>query len=593
MKSNRTILTTTILVFVLSLAINYSGCKPTPKTPPTATAIHLNGGGDSYVEITAAVTAPVGDGPCKDGMILAGAGDGTERILMGSLRAPFPSSYDVASWEDTKWTQTGSLETPPTMNKDLPLGSDNQSATLANGDLILMWNGGTMAERDDSASLSWWNDWGTKGNTIDTAFAKHPFFPQGQRNGFRGALIIWRYSCAQEKWLKTTMLDAAEAVALDSNNTPQKGYNTFWAPYAGFDREEMYVDPWGVDPNDSSKQRMYVSTRIERPGDRLWEVFMSPDSGATWKPAGIRMGSEAPVVMTSTNNGRLFMFAPSDTGNKPTLSFSDDNGASLSSPDGGYDITYINPNPKPGEQPKFQMDQLRAGVTGVGEAGTMCMSLARTGKNAVLAVYPSLEVVQVNNQPVLHQVAAVVWVVTKEKDPTTGQVEQPIVVPIKIIRAQAPEGSVLMPSFIQDNRTGNNVETNLLYWIETASRPSSNTEPVKMLARYLTFNGIVPDTEKDLSDPGGWELNNRTPGNATGDYMKGSFYADDGNMNFVPVWPQVPPDSPDKVKSHAYIRIITFADSQKKVSAPITPPETMPGHYRALPQARRRTAYKP
>ncbi len=583
---------TTLLVLVFGL-VGFTRC-PTETTSPTPTAVQLTGKGDSYVEITLAASPPVGDGPCKNGMILAGAGDGTERVLMGSLQAPLPSSYNVAQWDDIIWTQKGTMDTPPTRDTELPVGSDNQTATLANGDLVLMWNGGTKAPlRYTGANLSWWDDWG-HGNVVNGQFVNHPWFKDDpKRKGFRGALILWRYSCAQGKWLNTTMMDAATAEPIDVNGKPQRGYNAAWAPYYGFDREELYVDPWGVDAGDNSKQRIFVSTRIENPIDRVWEVFMSSDTGGHWNPAGIRLGGEAPVVMTTTNNGRFFMFHPSDDAKHPILEWSDDHGTSLASPKDGYDISYVSGTPQAGSLIKFDLRKLTGAETGVGEAGPQTLSLARTGENAVLAVYPSTESVTVNNETFDRQIACVVWVVPKEKDPVTGAVEAPIVVPIKIIRAQAANGSVLMPSFIQDNRTNNNVETNMLYWLETASRPAGSRDPVKMVARYLLFNGFVPDTEKMLSDASGWELNNRKQRDATGDYMKGGFYADKGNMNFVAVWPQVSPSSPEKNKSQAYMRIITVADSTKP-KLPMQRAETLPGHYTALPVlAPAKSPYKP
>jgi hypothetical protein len=277
--------------------------------------------------------------------------------------------------------------------------------------------------------------------------------------------------------------------------------------------------------------------------------------------------------MTTTFNGRLLMLQPS--GNIPALHWSDDNGASLSSPAGGYDVTYVIANPKPDEQARYELSQLAGDVTGVGHSNAYTLSLGRTGSNAALAVYPSVEKVKVNDKMIQRQVAAVVWVVTKGKD------EPPIVVPIKIIRAQAPEGSVLMPSLIQDDRPDSNIRTNLIYWLETVSPPANATDPVKMLARYMTFTGVVANAEQLLSDAAGWEMNNRTPYKAMGDYMKGSFYAHNGNMNFVAVWPQVPPTVATKDKTQVYARIITLVQGDGKEPPQ---PETMPGSGKA-PQA--------
>jgi hypothetical protein len=578
-QSTRIIISTTMLVIVLTFAGCENACKVAEKPSPTPDATQLTGSGDSYVEITAAASAPTGSGPCKDGMILAAAGNGTQQLLMGHLQTPLPASFDLAGWDGTTWKKRGSgtLDPPPTGPTESPEGSDNQTARLANGDLLLMWNGATRSPLPNSSIISWWNDWGTPGNVIPEVLK--PRFPDGQRNGFRAAQVFWRYSCAQGKWLDTRILDGGLAQALDMNGKLQVGYCAKGAPYVtGFDRPELYVDPWGV---NASEQRIYVSTRCSRPDDDSSQVFMSPDTGATWNPSTIRLGTGSPVVMTTTFNGRLLILQPS--GIMPVLHWSDDNGASLSSPAGGYDISYVVGNPKPGEQAKFVLSQPTSDVTGVGHAASWAVSLARTGKNAALAVYPSTEFVKVNGTIILRQVAAVVWVVTKGKD------EPPIVVPIRIIRAQAPEGSVLMPNFIQDDRPDSNIRTNMLYWLETASRPASATDPIKMLARYITFSGIVADTEKILSDPAGWELNNRTSYKAIGDYMKGSFYAHNGAMNFLAVWPQVPATVAAKDKSKAYARIITLVQGDGKEPPQ---PESMPGSGKA-PQASPKPSGKP
>jgi hypothetical protein len=589
MQSNITMRVRLILLMVLSFAACNTGCKPANNSPgnppgappgkpsptPTPTVFQLKGNGDSYVEITAVASPPLGgNGPCKDGMILAGAGDGRPRLLMGSLLSP-PASYDLAENDGFKWIKTGSIEPPPEVATEAAIGSDNQTALAANGDLLIMWNGSTKAPLANGPSLSWWNDWGTPGNTVSPNFGF--MFPDGKRNGFRGALVLWRYSCSQGKWLATNILDAGKDKALDKNNTPQAGYNAYWAPYAGFDREELYLDPWGVDPKDTSKQRIFVTTRVERPGDRTWQLFTSPDTGATWNP-GIRFLDRAPVAMTSTASGRLFFLQPSGNSRKPVLQWSDDHGHTLNSPAGGYDITYVNPAITFFQN--FPMGQLDSDTIGVGQPAMGTLSLAPAGYKGVLAVYPAVQEVTVNNKKIKVQVAAVVYVGTGDKD---GNDAGPFVVPVKIIRAQDPAGSVTMANFVQDNRPTsdiNYVSTNMLYWLETGPVPAHDTEPIKMTARYLMFVGVKPDTAQTLSDPAEWEENNRKGYKALGDYMKGSFFAYNGNMNFLAVWPEVPATSPAKNTTQAYIRIITFPDGAKPAPPPMSP-EIMPGSRKA------------
>ena len=207
-------------------------------------------------------------------------------------------------------------------------------------------------------------------------------------------------------------------------------------------------------------------------------------------------------------------------------------------------------------------------VTGVGPSQVPMLSLARTGLNAAMAVYPAIESVNIGGKQIDRQVAAVVWVLTRGKD------QDAVVVPIKIIRAQAAEGSVLMATFVEDDRPNQKVATSLLYWLETATRPTGPTDmsAVKMLARYVVFSGIVPSQEGLLSDAAGWSLKNREPYDAIGDYMKGSVYAHNDTVNFVAVWPQVPATVATQDRSQVRMRVISF---KPKAEVTQTSPEKM------------------
>ena len=371
------------------------------------------------------------------------------------------------------------------------------------------------------------------------------------------------------------------------------GYCADLYPWGGgFDRPELYVDPWEVDPNDNSKQRILVSTRCQRSDDDSTQIFTSPDSGVTWEPSGIRLPASTPIGMTSTKNGRVLFLQMS--GVMPVLHWSDDKGKSLASPEGGYDITFQypepaegEPDPHAGEQKKFEVGALQSGDTGVGPPGVPTLSLARTGLNAAMAVYPAIENVTVNGKPITRQVAAVVWVLTKGKD------QDPVVIPIKIIRAQAAEGSVLMATFIENDSPDQSVATSLLYWLETTSKPPNATDAVKMLARYVVFSGIVPSQENILSDAAGWEINNRNVYAALGDYMKGGFYAHGGVLNFVPVWPQVPTTQANKDTSQVFMRVISFTPEANAKQPEAEMAKAQPAKRAPVPGPKATTTVKP
>ena len=576
------------LLTLLAIAGCKSSCEPSTKTSSATDSIELTGSAPTYVELSSAAVAPTGSGACKDGLILVAAGStggDPQNLLMGPVQPPFATSYDLAEWiyDTSTWNKlgTGSLPAPPTPSTDAPEGSDSQAARLANGDLLLMWSGSTKSALSGNQP-SWWNDWGPSG--MPSGFSSR--FPTGDRAGFRSAQLFWRYSCSNGQWSSTPgMLDSGSAVVLvpDPNNAQstqvQVGFCGELSPgVGGFDRPELFVDPWGVDPQDAAKQRILVSTLCRRTtGDSIL-VFTSPDSGLTWEPSGINLKSDLPVVMTSTVNGRVLFLTP--VGQIPVIYWSDDKGKTLASPVEGYDVTYQypdvepgQPDPHAGEQKKYPLAMLGSDVTGVGPTQAAVLSLARTGLNAALAVYPAVESVNVNGKQIDRQVAAVVWVLTK------GPGQDPAVIPIKIIRAQAPEGSVLMATFIEDDSPGQNVATSLLYWLETASRPTgpTDTSAVKMLARYVLFSGIVPTEERFLSEPEGWSLKNRIAYDAMGDYMKGSFYAHNDTLNFVAVWPQVPASVASQDRSQVRMRVISFKPNAAVAPQGTPPPEKMFG----------------
>lgn len=554
------------LLMILTVAGCKSSCNPTKNTAPVGNPVELTGTGGTYVEMTAAAAAPTGTGACKDGMILVASGNvnGAQQLLMGPVQGVLPVSYDLAGWSDATrlWEPRGtpSPEPPATVATGGPVGSDNQAARLANGDLLVMWNGSTQSALPNSHEFTWWNNW-----PATTPADLKALFPAG-RNGYRAAQVFWRFSCTTEQWSATPgILDSGTAVVLapDSSNPGSSqskiGHCAELVPFVGgFDRPELYVDPWGVNAQDNSRQRILVAAQCANSSETSVQVFTSPDSGQTWDPSGIRLGS-TPVAMTSTTNGRVLFLNP--VGEVPVLHWSDDKGKTLASPTEGYDVTFEypkidppQPDPHEGEQHKFPVGTLGSDVTGVGPPQGPVLSLARTGSNAAMAVYPAIETVEVDGTEIKRQVAAVVWVLTRGKD------QDPIVVPLKIIRAQKEDGSVFMASFIEDDSPGQKTASSLLYWLETASRPTgpTDTSAVKMLARYIVFSGIVPSKEGVLSDAGGWSIKNRTAYEALGDYMKGAFYSHNDTLNFVPVWPQVPASSAAQNTSQVYMRVISY-----------------------------------
>ena len=66
-----------------------TNCNPTKQTNPGNDPVQLIGAGSNYVEISAAAAAPIGNGVCKDGMILVATGGSNKQLLMGSVQPPY------------------------------------------------------------------------------------------------------------------------------------------------------------------------------------------------------------------------------------------------------------------------------------------------------------------------------------------------------------------------------------------------------------------------------------------------------------------------------------------------------------------------
>lgn len=487
--------------------------------------------------------------------------------------------------------------------QQIKFSSDHQMARLANGDVLLMWQGSTNAPLSfvspGQLQPAWWGDWNVMKQWDFDITGKSPVGDNqnfidflndhiGGRNGLRSANLLWRFSASTCEWSATPLaFDAGEVSGIKRDLSKQVGYCAQLAPgLAGFDRLELYADPWGVDSTDSNKQRLYVSTlcgRCERPpcpalqnralSDDNVQVFVSPDTGATWQPA-MRINAPQPVVMTSTApSGRFFMFNTTRDGDpEPGAKlYWLDPTAGGNSGHGPYDITYEVKDPKePSKKIRYLPDWLDGNVVGVDHSGSAApLSLARTGENSVLAVYPAVEEGMSSAGLVKRQIAVAVWVVTNANN------APPMVVPIKIIRADADRGSVLLPTLIEDDRRDAPSATTMLYWIETTSPISiSQTE---MVAKYTFFtNGIFPGSPAFLASPG-WNASNTPPLAWLGDYMKGSFYFDGNNLNFAAAWPQVmpagSPAKPDNQNTQAYIRIIKLQPQSLK---PLPDPKGMP-----------------
>lgn len=448
---------------------------------------------------------------------------------------------------------------PANMQDTTHWANDQLTVQLANGDVLLAWNGASrIADANLASSAAWWDTWPTADGK-----APSPYPPGSKRDGLRPAILLWRWSSANDSWNAGSSLDAAYAGGVAADGTVHKDQCAQGVPWVkGFDRPELYADPWGVKPDDIAHQRLYLTTSCSRPdGDDAEQVYVSPDSGTSW--TGHLRLPNGHTVLTASPSGRLFMvqYGADDTGNgTPVLWWSDDQGASLASatPIGApFDVGYHT------AKERFPAAVLQCSDTGAGPPWIYPLAIGAAGPSAIFVAYPSVETATVDGRSVKRQVLAVTLVLVPMKPDAV-----PMVLPVGVIRAKAPSGSVIMSSMITDSRGVGN-PASLLYWMETAGRPKSPcVDPVTVSARYALLGVQSPlmSDPADLSDPAGFALHMPSPVDPTnwsfGDYMKGSSYYDAAakQLRFIPVWSQEDPGgafgAPGAMRPHLRIASI-------------------------------------
>jgi hypothetical protein len=469
----------------------------TPFTPmPIELTATAKDGGD--VETATGVVPPRKG--CDDGRIVVTSGS-EFRLISRPLANAGPGPFEM-SWPD---------QAPYSL-----AGWDNQLARLANGDLLLLHSGSSRVPI--AGPPSWWEDWFGQDNN-----------PGGHRDGLRSALVLWRASCGGPgSFSLAGAIDAGTVGASDPNRAVAVGYCAQgWPGNGGFDRPDLYVDPWGVDPQDTTKQRVFVSVRCNRFDDDSMVVFVSNDSGASWQPSTIRLPGWESVAMTSTASGRFYMFQCN--GETPTLYYSDDHGKTLAT-QAGYDVSF-----KDASGVAAQCTWPPGPAIGAGQPGVTPATMVPIAENAVLIGYPSTEpATDAAGNSFTREVEEIVLVITSNQDP--------IVLPLLTVRAAGPRGSVLQATLVGDEQPAA-THVAMLYWAETDDLPLDAM--VTMHARYIMFfNALDWDGPHLLGSEAGW-LETRTGSQSRGDYMRGAFFYTKGDLlnpgghlNFAATWPE-------------------------------------------------------
>jgi hypothetical protein len=456
-----------------------------------------------YAEIASAVI-PKGTNPaCPQGKAFIVAAETNFPGILSADLSQSGQTFNVTALPSTAFSISPD---------DQFLSADVLIATLANGGLFVVMQGGTVAPI--SPQPEWW-----------AVYSKNSKTDPQWTDGHRGALHLWRsYDCGGT-WQRLPDIDSASPAIFsgkcgypgaDKNGAPRRG---------GFDREELYVDPW--------TGRLFLTTGCMGGGYGSYAkfhagaVFTSADDGFSWTALPDTLARATPIVMTSTPSGRLYLahcvFDDVTKGYPATLYWLDPPWTTL---EGGVQIFYGTKT-----DPGSRCDQLAdAGTPGsppftlsaqVVQARVFPPSLSRIQSNA------SGDTLRVVFPAVLNwrQVARVVNVFVAPDDSVTA-------VPAHSIHAEDPAGDVILPAFVETDRFQLKAETStaILYWLES-------TATGELFARYaLVDNASAWSPAGDLSILGGARDDWTPVGDFLGDYLKGAFFFQDGKLNFLGAW---------------------------------------------------------
>lgn len=387
-------------------------------------------------------------------------------------------------------------------------GTDNQIIKLKDGSLLAMRN-----------STSWraiqnppW--WGSENNISG-------------HKGARSAINMYRSVNAGATWTYYSTIDLAVPEwrkytvprPMDCNGNadvpPSKqckdslGNKLWWV--GGMDRTEMYVCPF--------TGNIYIITRIvsdsgNSAGYRDASLlFYSKNNGKTWTLAKDDLPDFESIVMTSTPDGRLFLFE--EWGRQPTLFYSLINqpGLVISPP---YPV-YFSSKDSVRFPDTVSIDRLAV--------GTASISRASESTDYYDAVNLAYQATNSNN----NQVYKILWAQVKDDS------SAPFIIPVTTIQAANPayysvmHGAFIEPDFINIPSSVRSA-LDLFYWIEAPRRPDSPS-----YAKACFVKGI------NYTNPFFLSTKNNAPRNFVGpspigDYMKGAFFWYNNNYNYAAQW---------------------------------------------------------
>ena len=381
------------------------------------------------------------------------------------------------------------------------LGTDNQLIRLQDGSLLASKNGYV------------WSDLSPKPPWFDTTNITVGGVTTGRA---RNAVFVFHSTNGGASWTLHSYIDSA-VVEGGKYGWPQPGdAGTFGV--GGFDRSEIYQDPWTGDVfisghGDGGPYTLNGQTTSNHAG----VIFRSQDNGKTWKTFHVfadqpnQTKGAAPYEMTSTPDHPLIVFHIENSA--PTMYFVEGGAMSAALPVVAKDGTSaLNLGFAADE------DDIRGSQPCIARLGKQGSS------DRVWIAYPTLNASG-------HQLYVVAEV-------TFGGSAAPAVELVAKVAAEQPsQASAIMGAFVYDDLAdpddGNQTPTSLFYWIDAPPKtdPSATN---KLTARFQVFypgGSFPPGT---LSVSGGAKRTFSRVG--IGDYFSGGYFWLNHQLNFLCQW---------------------------------------------------------
>ena len=465
--------------------------------------------GVPYFENTAKVIPP--NEACPNGVIAVSAG--------GTGNGTWETGVALAR---TLYNPSGNIDTT-TVSQTIPLPRGSATRAIATDNQIVRQKDGTLlAVRNSSA----WDTFATNA----PEWANELISGIGDHQGQRGSLHIYRSTDCGRTWALYSMIDFGTFLNGRYGYPRPQGTNPdgslrWWI--GGGDRTELYACPFtgrvflatGVISGPYKNIAVARSTTLllySKDFGRTWEL-VSEDAIPNWQP----------LVMTTTPNGRLFLFQLLDK--QPTIY---------------YSLGPVNSPAPPQISPPYAVRYMEDGRAVDNET-----VIPPSGRPELVDLYlnvfhPSIS--RISTDPLSSKVRVSYHSVNSSGMQETRIVaidvpnanQAPVVTPLKAVRAENPRDySVLYFNFIDpdylDMPSQLKSNTSMAYWIEA---PRVGITDKKYAIRYMIFDGDYGTScpaylsVRD-SRPRTWSVRQNL-----GDYMSGGFFWKNNTLNYLGQW---------------------------------------------------------